>query len=99
MVTDDELDALRAQPEAFKDVIAERWEQYQRLFDYEPVFVVNGRVPGLDEMTRRDSRRVATAGVGDGAQRRRRFGRAGQRAGACRARRRRPAEGSSRATC
>ena len=64
MVTDDELDALRAQPEAFKDVIAERWEQYQRLFDYEPVFVVNGRVPGLDEMTRRDSRRVATAGVG-----------------------------------
>jgi pyruvate,water dikinase len=64
MVTDDELDALRAQPESFKDVIADRWAQYQRLFAYEPVFVVNGRVPTLDEMRRRDSKRVATAGPG-----------------------------------
>ena len=53
MVTDEELDQLRADPESFRDVIAERWAQYKRLFDYEPVFVVNGRVPGLDEMTHR----------------------------------------------
>jgi pyruvate,water dikinase len=64
MVTDDELDALRAHPESFKDVIATRWAQYRGLFDYEPVFVVNGRVPGLDEMTRRDSKGVTTASPG-----------------------------------
>jgi pyruvate,water dikinase len=53
MVTDDELDALRADPESFRDVIAQRWAQYRELFDYEPVFIVNGRVPSLDEMTHR----------------------------------------------
>ena len=42
MVTDAELDALRAEPESFADTIAERWTQYRRLFDYEPVFAVNG---------------------------------------------------------
>ena len=30
MVTDDELDQLRAEPESFRDVIAERWAQYAR---------------------------------------------------------------------
>jgi pyruvate,water dikinase len=70
MVTDEELDQLRADPESFRDVIAQRWAQYKRLFDYEPVFVVNGRVPGLDEMTHRHSKRVAKAAAGtvlDGA--------------------------------
>jgi pyruvate,water dikinase len=64
MVTDDELDALRADPESFKETIAKRWLQYRTLFEYEPVFVVNKRVPRLDEMTRRDSKHVATAEVG-----------------------------------
>ena len=64
MVTDDELDQLRADPESFRDVIAERWAQYRRLFDYEPVFVVNGRVPGLDDMTHRRSKQVAKAEAG-----------------------------------
>lgn len=68
MVTNDELDALRADPEAFRPVIAERWEQYRQLFDYEPVFVVNGTVPSLDAMTRRDSKAVATASVGTALQ-------------------------------
>jgi pyruvate,water dikinase len=53
MVTDDELDPLRADPESFRDVIAQRWAQYRELFDYEPVFIVNGRVPSLAEMTHR----------------------------------------------
>jgi pyruvate,water dikinase len=65
MVTDSELDQLRADPEAFRGVIADRWAQYKRLFDHEPVFVVNGRVPGLDEMTHRHSKQVATAAAGD----------------------------------
>ncbi len=55
MVTDAELDALRADPESFKQTIAERWTQYRSLFDREPVFIVNGRVPGLDEMTPRSA--------------------------------------------
>jgi len=65
MVTDDELDSLRAEPESFKDRIAERWTQYRTLFDYEPVFIVNGRVPRLDEMTRRDAKQVTKAVAGD----------------------------------
>jgi pyruvate,water dikinase len=64
MVTDAELDQVRHDPEAFRDVIARRWEQYRSLFDYEPVFVVNGRVPSLSEMTRRDAKRVEKEGAG-----------------------------------
>lgn len=64
MVTDAELDALRADPEPFRETIAERWAQYRRLFDYEPVFVVNRRVPSISEMTRRGSRESLPAGPG-----------------------------------
>ena len=65
MVTDEELDPLRAEPEAFTAVIAERWKVYRTLFDREPVFIVNGRVPTLDEMTRRDSKQVTIATGGE----------------------------------
>lgn len=64
MVTDAELDALRADPEPFKAVIAERWAQYRQLFDYEPVFIVNKRVPSLSEMTRRDAKQITKAEAG-----------------------------------
>ena len=64
MVTDEELDALRADPAPFTTVIADRWAQYRRLFELEPVFVVNGRVPSLDEMTLRSTTLVATATAG-----------------------------------
>ena len=50
MVTDTELDRLRHEPEAHRDLILERWAQYRRLFDYEPVFVVNGTAPTLSDM-------------------------------------------------
>ena len=65
MVTNAELDQLRAEPEAFKEIIAQRWTAYRNLFEYEPVFVVNGRVPSLGEMTRRDAKvsTKATAGT------------------------------------
>jgi pyruvate,water dikinase len=65
MVTDVELDALRLEPEPFSAVIADRWTQYRRLFDYEPVFAVNGRAPSLDEMVPRGGKQVASASVGD----------------------------------
>jgi rifampicin phosphotransferase len=64
MVTNAELDQLRADPDSFTGIIFERWEQYRTLFDYEPVFVVNGRVPLLSEMTRRGSRAIAEATAG-----------------------------------
>lgn len=64
MVTDVELDALRADPESFRDTIAQRWAQYRTLFEREPVFVVNKVVPTLDQMTRRDAKSVTAAGVG-----------------------------------
>jgi pyruvate,water dikinase len=65
MVTNDELDRLRLHPDTMKDLIAERWTQFQSLFDYEPVFIVNGRVPALSEMTRRGGKDLAqvTAGL------------------------------------
>jgi rifampicin phosphotransferase len=64
MVTNDELDRLRLHPETMKDLIAARWEQFRSLFDYEPVFIVNGRVPALSEMTRRGGKEVAAVTVG-----------------------------------
>jgi pyruvate,water dikinase len=65
MVTDSELDRLRLHPDTMTEVIAVRWEQFRSLFDYEPVFVVNGRVPALSEMTRRGGKDLAqvTAGL------------------------------------
>ena len=64
MVTDDELDHLRADPQAFTDTIACRWKQYRELFDYEPVFIVNGRVPSLAEMTSRHGKGDDKAAAG-----------------------------------
>jgi pyruvate,water dikinase len=64
VLVDDELDQIRAKPESFKQVIADRWAQYRTLFDYEPVFIVNGRVPSLSEMTRRDAKQVTKATSG-----------------------------------
>ncbi len=64
MLTNAELDRVRLEPESMKAVIAERWETFQSLFDYEPVFIVNGRVPALSEMTRRGDKGLAQALVG-----------------------------------
>jgi pyruvate,water dikinase len=64
MLTNAELDRVRLEPESMKAVIAERWQTFQSLFDYEPVFIVNGRVPALSEMTRRGDKGLAQALVG-----------------------------------
>jgi len=64
MVTNDELDRLRLHPDTMQDLIAQRWEQFRSLFDYEPVFIVNGRVPALSEMTRRGGKDLATVTAG-----------------------------------
>ncbi len=64
MVTDEELDPLRADPSAFSTIIAKRWSQYRRLFDFEPAFVVNGRVPSIDDMASRATKQVMLAAPG-----------------------------------
>lgn len=64
MVTNLELDPLRLHPDSMTSLIAERWAQFRALFDYEPVFIVNGRVPALSEMTRRGDKGLAKATVG-----------------------------------
>jgi rifampicin phosphotransferase len=38
--------------------------QYRALFELEPVFIVNGRVPALTEMTRRGGKNLAKVGSG-----------------------------------
>lgn len=64
MVTDVELDELRADPQSLRGVISERWTQYRALFECEPVFVVNGRVPAMSEMTRRELRTADAVSAG-----------------------------------
>jgi rifampicin phosphotransferase len=65
MLTDDELSQCRHDPESMKDLIESRWTQFQTLYDREPVFVVNHDVPGLDQMTERNSVAVTQSSAGD----------------------------------
>ena len=64
MVTDDELDQLRHDPDTITDTITARWQQYQSLHELEPVFVVNGVVPPLTAMTKRGQGSAPQAEVG-----------------------------------
>lgn len=64
MATNHELDRIRHAPDTIVGEIDARWEQFQTLFEREPVFIVNGRVPDLSEMTRRDAAMTRTVEVG-----------------------------------
>jgi len=61
MLTDVEVARARLEPEGVAALARDRWATYRSLFDREPLFVVNGRVPSLDEMPQRDA--VVTASV------------------------------------
>ncbi|MGA9278173.1 PEP-utilizing enzyme [Ilumatobacter sp.] len=61
MADDNELDRLRHAPETIVPTLDARYEQFLTLFERKPVFVVNGRVPDLSEMTPRDH--TSEAGV------------------------------------
>jgi len=54
MADDNELDRLRHAPETIVPTLDARYAQFLVLFDRKPVFVVNGRVPDLSEMTLRE---------------------------------------------
>jgi rifampicin phosphotransferase len=64
MLTDPEFDELRHEPDRFRPIIAERWAQYQTLFDIDPIFVINGHVPPLAEWPRRSAHPVETVTAG-----------------------------------
>ena len=65
MLTDAELDQIRVTSRFVRSASsADRWAIFQSLFDFEPVFVVNGRVPALSDMTRRGGKNVTAATVG-----------------------------------
>jgi rifampicin phosphotransferase len=49
MLAANELDEFQSQPERFTERLADRWLQYRSLFDLEPVFVVDGTPPPLDQ--------------------------------------------------
>lgn len=61
MADDNELDRLRHCPDTIVSTLDARYEQFLKLFDRKPVFVVNGRVPDLSEMTLREH--SAEAGI------------------------------------
>jgi rifampicin phosphotransferase len=64
MVTDEELDQLRHEPVTIGGVAKERWTQFESLFDFKPVFIVNGAVPPLSDMTRRGETSTPIVEVG-----------------------------------
>ena len=65
MLLDSELDDFLADPGLFRRAIAERKELFARLQRLEPPFIVDGRVPPLEEWHERGSTPVAVAAPGD----------------------------------
>lgn len=65
MLTDAELAQARHHPEGVATLVRERWATYRSLFDREPLFVVNGRVPSLDDMPLRHRDVEFAVAVGD----------------------------------
>ncbi|MEP6299442.1 MAG: PEP-utilizing enzyme, partial [Ilumatobacter sp.] len=64
MADNHELDRLRHAPQTIVAELDARWEQFRKLFDRKPVFIVNGRVPELSEMTLRTAKASGTIEVG-----------------------------------
>ncbi|MDT4942457.1 MAG: rifampicin phosphotransferase, partial [Pseudonocardiales bacterium] len=64
MVTDDELDALVADPASFRDEIARRLPAYLELFELEPPFFLTENLP-LSQWPRRTARPVLPVAEGD----------------------------------
>jgi len=65
MLTDVEVARARLEPEGVAALARGRWITYRSLFDREPLFVVNGRVPSLDEMPLRNAVVAASVVRGD----------------------------------
>lgn len=64
MLTVDEVERFLADPSSFSATIKERAAGYAELFDLEPPFIINGKVPPVSEWKRRD-RAVTPASSGE----------------------------------
>jgi pyruvate,water dikinase len=65
MLLNDELDAYVADPEAFRDVIATRLADYEKLYELEPPFIIASDPAPLSEWPRRTERRMPLLTDGD----------------------------------
>jgi pyruvate,water dikinase len=66
MLLQSELDDFLADPGSFTDTLAQRWDDYQQLFELEPPFIIaDGNVPPLSEWPRRDAKASDAVGAGD----------------------------------
>ena len=69
MLRDEEVEQFVADPAAFTDTLAERYQQWITLWDLEPpFFIVDGEVPPISTWPRRGEAPVARCGVGDSIQ-------------------------------
>ena len=65
MLTNDELRVYRDDAERLQRIAIEREEQYLKLFELEPPFIVVGETPPLSQWTRRDEHLTTKIGAGD----------------------------------
>lgn len=69
MLRDDEVEAFVADPGSFTETLAERFRQWETLWDLEPpFFIVDGNVPPISEWPQRGDAPVSVCGVGDSIQ-------------------------------
>jgi pyruvate,water dikinase len=69
MLRDEEVEAFVADPRSFTDTLADRYEQWQRLWDLEPpFFIIDGSVPPISEWPRRGDAPVSVCGAGESIQ-------------------------------
>jgi pyruvate,water dikinase len=64
MLLSSELDEFRHQPERFTDLLLTREQDYEKLYELEPPFVVNGTVPPLSTWRRRGDRKITQSASG-----------------------------------
>ena len=69
MLRDDEIEPFVADPGSFTDTLAQRYEQWESLWDLEPpFFIIDGNVPPISEWPHRGVAPVSVCGVGDSIQ-------------------------------
>jgi rifampicin phosphotransferase len=65
MLTEDELDGWVANPASFTSVLAERFADYEKLFDLAPPYIVDGQAAPLSSWARKADAKVTPVAVGD----------------------------------
>jgi len=69
MLRDNEVEQFIADPGSFTDTLAERYEQWETLWDLEPpFFIIDGNVPPISEWPHRGDTPVSVCGVGESIQ-------------------------------